>query len=190
MLFKAVDAQLPPNMLGWDTGTVEILRPIEVTINAEHQSSVSLGSQTLVVTTTDSTEKIGKPVGSGDNTRVIWDVGTVRLPVYSRYASSLIFEIGAKGGFGPMKGQPAAMAVVWLQEIPDDEEVPVKIAILVSKDLRKLRQNYLNEHTPKHHDFKSVGWLTTTIRIDRGLDPVGPFMSPPRRHRINISLGS
>jgi hypothetical protein len=159
-------------MLGWDTGTVEILKPIEVAINSEHQHSIALSKQALTVTTTDSTEKIGSPVGSGDDARVIWDVETVRLPVYSRYASSLTFEIGAKGGFGPMKGRPTAMAVIWLQDLPDDEEVPVKIPILVSKDLRKLRQNYINEYTPKGHEYKTVGWLTTTIRIDRGLDPV------------------
>jgi hypothetical protein len=162
-------------MLGWDTGTVEILKPIEVAIDSEHQSSISLSKQALTVTTTDSTEKIGSPVGSGDDARVIWDVETVRLPVYSRYASSLIFEIGAKGGFGPMKGRPIAMAVIWLQDLPDDEEVPVKLPILVSKDLRKLRQNYINEHTSKAHEYKTVGWLTTTIRIDKGLDPVSLF---------------
>lgn len=171
VLFKAVDAQLPPNMLGWDTGTVEILKPIEVSIDSEYQSTLALSKQSLVATTTDSTEKIGNPVGSGDSSRATWDVEKVRLPVYSRYASSLTFEIGSKGGVGPLKGQPAAIALLWLQEIPDDEEVPVKIPILVSKNLRQLKQNFLNEHTPKGHEYKTVGWLTTMIRVDRGLDP-------------------
>ncbi|KAG8807860.1 asparaginyl-tRNA synthetase, partial [Serendipita sp. 399] len=31
--------------------------------------------------------------------------------------------------------------------------------------------NYLNEHTAKGHEYKTVGYLTTTIRIDSGLDP-------------------
>jgi hypothetical protein len=176
-------------MLGWDTGTVEILKPIEVAIDPEHQNSIALSKQGLTVTTTDSTEKIGSPVGSGDDTRVIWDVETVRLPVYSRYASSLTFEIGAKGGFGPMKGRPIAMAVIWLQDLPDDEEVPVKIPILVSKDLRKLRQNYINEHTQKGHEYKTVGWLTTTVRIDKGLDPVG-VLAFYRRHFSDHVIGS
>jgi len=83
----------------------------------------------------------------------------------------LTFEIGAKGGFGPLKGQPAALAILWLQDIPDDEVVDVKLPILVAKDMRQVRQNYINEHTRKGHDYKTVGWLITKVRVDKGLDP-------------------
>lgn len=159
-------------MLGWDTGTVEILKPIEVSIESEQQSSFSLNNQALVVSTTDSNEKLGKPASNGDAAPITWEVDAVRLPVYSRYASSLTFEIGKKGGFGPMKGSPAAIAVLWLQDIPDDEEIDIRLPILVSKDLRQLRQNYINENTKKGHDFQTIGWLATKVRIDSGLDPV------------------
>jgi hypothetical protein len=172
LLFKAVDAKLPNNALGWDTGTVEILKPIEVSIDPEHQASFMLKEKALVVSTTDSTEKIASSVGEGDNHNITWDVDTVRLPVYNRYSTSLTFDMGAKGGFGPTKGKPSAIAVLWLQDIPDDEEIPVKLPILVSKDIRQLRQNYVDEATKIGHDFKTVGWLTTTVRVDRGLDPV------------------
>ncbi|PVG01479.1 hypothetical protein CPB86DRAFT_781696 [Serendipita vermifera] len=171
VLFKAVDAKLPPHMLGWDTGTVEILKPIEVSIEPEHQNSFSLSKQSLVVSTTDSTEKIGSPVGDPDNARITWNVDTVRLPVYNRYSSSLTFEIGSKGSIGSVKGKPGALAIIWLQDYLDDEEVDIKIPVLVSKDLKTLRQNYINEHTAKGHEYKIVGWLTTRIRIDKGLDP-------------------
>lgn len=159
-------------MLGWDTGTVEIMNPIEVNIDAEQQSSFALSKQTLIVSTTDSTEKIGNAAVDGNNAHISWNVDTVRLPVYSRYSSSLTFEIGTKGSFGPLKGQPTALAILWLQDIPDDEVVDVKLPILVSKDLRQLRQNYINEHTPKGHDYKTIGWLITKVRVDKGLDPV------------------
>lgn len=162
-------------MLGWDTGTVEIINPIDVKIDSENQSSFALSKQALVVSTTDSTEKIGSATVDGDNAQISWNVDTVRLPVYSRYSSSLTFEIGAKSGFGPLKGQPSALAILWLQDIPDDETVDVKLPIIVSKDLRQLRQNYVNEHTSKGHAYKTIGWLTTKVRIDKGLDPVRCF---------------
>lgn len=171
ILFKAVDAQLPRNMLGWETATIEILKPIQVSIDPDFQSSFALKSQTLVVSTTDSTEKIGSAETNGDNSHMTWNTEMVRLPVYSRYASSLTFDIGYKAGFGPLKGQAAALAVQWLQDLPDDEEVEIKIPILMSNDLKTLRQNYINEHTPKGHEYKRIGWLTTTVRVDRGLDP-------------------
>ncbi|KAG8793911.1 hypothetical protein FRC17_008364, partial [Serendipita sp. 399] len=147
ILFKAVDAKLPRNMLGWDTGTVEILKPINVTIDPAHQEAFALKSHTLVVSTTDSTEKIGSTVGEINNAHVTWDVDTVRLPVYNRYASSLTFDIG--------KGNGSALAIQWLQDIPDDEEVEVKLPIVVSKGMKTLRQNYLNEHTAKGHEYKT-----------------------------------
>jgi hypothetical protein len=159
-------------MLGWDTGTVEILKPIEVSIESEHQSSFSLSKQSLVVSTTDSTEKIGSPVGDSDNARITWNVDMVRLPVYNRYSTALTFEIGSKGGIGPGKGKPSALAILWLQDYLDDEEIDIKVPVLVSKDLRTLKQNYINEHTAKGHEYKVVGWLTTRIKIDTGLDPV------------------
>ncbi|KAG8820265.1 hypothetical protein FRC19_009016 [Serendipita sp. 401] len=171
VLFKAVDAKLPRNMLGWDTGTVEVLKPIQVTIDPEHQESFALKSHTLIVSTTDSTEKIGSTIGESDNARVTWDVDKIRLPVYSRYSSSLTFDVGYKAGLGPMKGSAAALAIQWLQDIPDDEEVEVKIPLLVSKDVKTLRQNYVNEHAAIGHEYKTIGYLTTTIKIDSGLDP-------------------
>ncbi|KAG8839097.1 hypothetical protein FRB91_007197 [Serendipita sp. 411] len=70
-----------------------------------------------------------------------------------------------------MKGSAAALAIQWLQDIPDDEEVEVKIPLLVSKDVKTLRQNYVNEHAAIGHEYKTIGYLTTTIKIDSGLDP-------------------
>lgn len=164
---------LPKCLLGWDTGTVEILKPIQVEILPEHRTAFNLKDKSIVVTTTDSTEKIPptkESEGQDSDARHIWKFDKpVRLPVYSRHASSLIFELGSKG---VVTKKPLALTVHWLNELPDDEEVEVKLPIVVGKDLVQLRQNVLNEATKKTHEYTTIGWLTTSVRLDRGLDAV------------------
>lgn len=166
LLFKAVDAQLPKNLRGWDTGTVEILDPIKVTIDPDHQQTLGLMTKSLTLSTTDSTEKIPKSMAEGaSDSGVIWNLeDTLRLPVYSRFNTALTFQFGSASN-------PAALASCWLKDLPDDEEQRIKIPVVVSKDLKQLRQNAINEVTAKTHDFTIVGWLETVVRIDRGLDP-------------------
>jgi hypothetical protein len=153
-------------MRGWETGTVEILDPVKVTINTDHQQSFGLMGKNLVVSTIDSTEKIPKSKAEGaSDSEVIWNLeDTLRLPVYSRYNTTLTFQFGSAGN-------PAALASLWLKDLPDDEEQHIKVPVVVNKDLKQLRQNVINEIAAKTHDFTTVGWLETVVRIDRGLDP-------------------
>ncbi|KAG8772899.1 hypothetical protein FRC12_002832 [Ceratobasidium sp. 428] len=69
-----------------------------------------------------------------------------------------------------MGGAPDAVAVLWLKDIPDDEETEIRVPVVVGKDLRQLRQNVLNDQTKKTHPYEVVGWLTTKIKLDAGLD--------------------
>lgn len=168
-LFKGVDTKLPPPMLGWETGTVELLQPMEINILPEHQQSFNLKDRTVTVSTTDSTEKVPSKLSEGDDSRITWDIDQLRLPVYSRYNTALTFQIGSTG-VGPL-AKPKALASLWLKELEDDVEKEIKIPVVIGKDLKTLKLNALNENAHKGHDFTTVGYLTTTVRIDRGLDP-------------------
>lgn len=167
ILFKGVDAQLPRNMLGWDTGTVEILD--DITIIPEPNASTPLANvpTKLTISTTDSTEHISPKKAVLENGQTTYSVDMLRLPVYSRYASSCVFEFG---GGGIMGSAPDAVAVLWLKDIADDEEINIRVPVVVGKDLRQLRQNVLTDQTKKTHEYEIVGWLTTRIKLDAGLD--------------------
>jgi hypothetical protein len=53
--------------------------------------------------------------GASDSV-VIWNLeDTLRLPVYSRYNTALTFQFGSASN-------PAALASLWLKDLPDDEE--------------------------------------------------------------------
>jgi hypothetical protein len=169
VLFKAVDAKLPRNMLGWDTGTVELLSDITVTPEPHSSGKFPSRPTKLHVSTTDSTEVISPKSASLSNDALSYNIEKLRLPVYSRYASSCVFEFG---GGGIMGAAPDALAVLWLKDLVDDEEMDVRVPVVVGKDLRQLRQNALTEQTKKTHDYEIVGWLTVRIKLDSGLDEV------------------
>ncbi|KAF5369071.1 hypothetical protein D9758_002979 [Tetrapyrgos nigripes] len=200
LLFRGINCHLPKQSLGWDTGTVEISAPIQFYLNADNDaesagaaSKLITSSNRLVVSTTDSTETL--PTSPSANTAgadVTWDLATeqLRLPVYNRYSTSLTFEIGAGSviaGLVPgKKSGPLALAILWLKDLVDDEEIEVSLPVVVGDDLRQLRQNVvcelaynesrtqvevtMNEFTKQTHSFKVVGTLKTKICLDRGLD--------------------
>lgn len=95
------------------------------------------------------------------------------MPVYSRYRSSVVFEIGKGDGVLStlgVKKVPEAIAVLWLQDLTDDIEQEVKLPVLVGENLGTLRQNAINDFTAEHHEFEVVGWLTVRMKLDSGLD--------------------
>ncbi|KAJ1306315.1 hypothetical protein OPQ81_011012 [Rhizoctonia solani] len=167
ILFKGVDAKLPRNMLGWDTGTVELLSDITITPDPSSNGRIPSKPTRLRVSTTDSTEVLSPKSVTLSEGVVSYNIEKLRLPVYSRYASSCVFEFG---GSGIMGGAPDAIAVLWLKDLVDDEETDVRIPVVVGKDLRQLRQNVLTEQTKKTHDYEIVGWLTVKMKLDHGLD--------------------
>ncbi|KEP50963.1 hypothetical protein V565_070100 [Rhizoctonia solani 123E] len=167
VLFKAVDAKLPRNMLGWDTGTVELLSAITITPEPNANGRIPSKPTKLRVSTTDSTEVIAPKTATLSDGIVSYNIDKLRLPVYSRYASSCVFEFGGGGIVG---GAPDAIAVLWLKDLVGDEETNVRIPVVVGKDLRQLRQNVLNEQAKKTHEYEIVGWLTAKMRLDQGLD--------------------
>ena len=116
---------------------------------------------------------LGKKDASASNGTINWSVENLRLPVYSRYQSSLVFSIGKASGVLSTLGvssKPDAMAILWLQDLQDDIEQEVKIPVVVSDDINTLKLNVINDQTKKHHDFKVVGMLTARIKLDSGLD--------------------
>ncbi|CAE6468691.1 unnamed protein product [Rhizoctonia solani] len=100
ILFKGVDAKLPRNMLGWDTGTVELLSDITITPEPNANGRIPSKPTRLRVSTTDSTEIIAPKSATLSEGIVSYNIEKLRLPVYSRYASSCVFEFGGGGIMG------------------------------------------------------------------------------------------
>lgn len=163
---------LPPNMRGWDTGTLEV-GDVRFDVDAANKELFAPHATQLRVVTSESVEVLPKKEAEVHGSTIAWDMDTLRLPVYSRYQSSVIFEIGKGGGVLAPLGvgvMPDAIAVLWMQDLTDDVEQEVKLPVLVSKDFVTLRQNAINDQTAKHHDFQVIGMLTARLKLDSGLD--------------------
>ncbi|EJD51313.1 hypothetical protein AURDEDRAFT_159718 [Auricularia subglabra TFB-10046 SS5] len=172
ILFKSVKVELPRAELGWDTATVEIEQvPFELELDPSHRQKFpwALKGTNITVSTTDSTEKLSKAAAVVDDItgKVTWQFDQLRLPVYSRYASSLVVSFGGGGITG---GAPDAIAVLGLRDLVEDEEQVVEIPVITGKNLNRLKQNAFTDFTRKTHEYEVVGKLRCHINIDPGLD--------------------
>jgi hypothetical protein len=150
-------------MLGWDTGTLEVMGPIRLEPTPEFKASYGgFKTKKLEICTSDESEKLSSSTARVDDQdgAVTWELGgsasadadndhgseqsknnKVRLPVYNRYASAALFQIGS-GGIGPVGQDADYIAVCWFKDVPDDEERTVRIPVLKSANFKQLRQNY------------------------------------------------
>ncbi|WWD22673.1 hypothetical protein CI109_107166 [Kwoniella shandongensis] len=168
--FRGMQTTLPPNMRGWDTGTLEVS---DVSFTAKNTQLFEPKATRLRVVTSEQVETLPKKEAELQGNSIIWDMDMLRMPVYSRYQSSVVFEIGKGGGALAAVGvgvKPDAIAVLWMQDLTDDVEQEVRIPVFVGPDLTNLRQNAINDQTKKFHEFEVVGELTARIKLDSGLD--------------------
>ena len=96
------------------------------------------------MSTTDDSFKIpASAAQEQEGGKVVWDVPVerIRLPVYNRYASAVLFEIGS-GGIGPLGASSDYVAMYWLKDIVDNEETEIRVPVLRCKKLKQVRQNY------------------------------------------------
>ncbi|KAI0378225.1 hypothetical protein F5Y04DRAFT_165370 [Hypomontagnella monticulosa] len=113
MVWRSVEIKLPPNLRGWDYGTVEIRGSIE----AKGGLPKSLIDHRIKIRTNLGHAKMypenGRWVSKGRKERE-----AVFLPVRKRYASAMVIEF-RESSLGPDK--TAAFAVLWLHDLVDEE---------------------------------------------------------------------
>jgi hypothetical protein len=146
MVFRAVQMQVPRELIGWDYGTLDIDPDItgevpEVLKTCKLKIRTNLGS--------------GKFRSEGDSWKSKRE-NAVRLAVKKRYASCMIVEFRSSSTFSD---STPAFAVLWLRDIPDDEEKTVLLPVWKG-DLTKARTNVLKEYGEKvgHIELKVAFW--------------------------------
>ncbi|KAH8101754.1 hypothetical protein BXZ70DRAFT_1071093 [Cristinia sonorae] len=189
LLFRPVEAKLPPNLLGFDTGTLEI-RDVSVKTDSSRCDSLDLAKCELKVKTTksDGTEKLSrKAAQKREDGSVVWthepqetDQDNVEtqcvamLPVRQRYGSALLLSFKGSSGLKWSSGRQA-LAVLWLRDIVDNVEGPVQIPLWQAKDgdFSRLKLNYV----PPDGDLagwdsdKEKVWRVGTVEMDMKFVP-------------------
>ncbi|KIX06317.1 uncharacterized protein Z518_04292 [Rhinocladiella mackenziei CBS 650.93] len=171
ILFRSIETRLPPHMLGWDVGTFEFLSEQIVASGWKQNTKLKLrtgGSVGKIPRTHCHSNEAGDGV--------YWDTSPennhhVRLPVKHRYRSPVIFEFYVAGKRGAM-----AYALIWLQNLVDNEETPLDIPIWKTKNGNRLVQNYITPDNVQAfiekglEDLEEVGRLQFRGRFKAGMD--------------------
>ncbi|KAI0654107.1 hypothetical protein C8Q70DRAFT_1029821 [Cubamyces menziesii] len=140
LLFRPVDAKLPPNLLGFDTGTLEV-RDVSVRSDLEDLSKCEVRLKT---TTAEAEEKVSRKTAERRGDQIVWSPdGPTKLPVRQRYASALLVSFRDKSAF--KSSGRKALGVLWLRDIVDRAEGPVELSLWRAKDgdYSRLKLNYV-----------------------------------------------
>lgn len=170
LLLRHVETKLPPHMLGWDVGTFEFLSDKITAQGFNHYAKIKLR-------TGGSTGKITRHVCHLSGKDATFDLtyhdlkNYTRLPVKHRYRSPVIFEFHTQSKHGA-----AGYAVLWLQQLVDNEDTPIDLPIWTTKKGARLTQNYITEsnwkakEVPGLEDLTEIGRLQFRCRFSPGID--------------------
>ncbi|OCL13166.1 hypothetical protein AOQ84DRAFT_385608 [Glonium stellatum] len=137
LVFRSIQLQAPKSLLGWDYGTVEVA-PVVKSNDLPHD----LRGMRIKVRTTLARGKL-QSEGQG-----VWKSKRghpLRLPVRKRYFTPLMVEFRTASA---MLDHTAAFAVLWLKDIPDNEEQSVKLTVWKG-NLARAENNCLEEYGEK-----------------------------------------
>ncbi|KAF2200752.1 hypothetical protein GQ43DRAFT_62172 [Delitschia confertaspora ATCC 74209] len=154
IVFRSVQLQAPKEILGWDYGTLDINPTIKGVNVPQDLEPLRMKIHTnLARGKLSSTSAGGNGIWKSKNDRPI------RLPVRKRYATPLIVEFRKDKA---LSDHTPAFCVLWLKDIPDNEEQTVRLSIWKG-DLDRAQNNILKEYGEK------VGEIEMTLIFWSGL---------------------
>lgn len=174
VLFRSVNLRLPNNLLGWDTGSFEVLGD---RVRAENDAENFLSGTRIVMHSdvgkrsissswiekgTSGTEWNLKPVTEGG---VQLQKRRILIPVRRRYQTPIKFEFFKKGG-----RKPIAYAVYWLCDLVDNIETTFSLPVYKTPMAKQMTQNYISDIQTDQIKSEKVGTLHLTVRFKMGMD--------------------
>ncbi|KAL6716458.1 hypothetical protein ACLMJK_006025 [Lecanora helva] len=161
LVFRSMQIKLPRELLGWDSyGTIEITSAVTSKDLPHDLHGLRLKLRAGINRGKMYTAKSGDDSGSqwtGKHDR------PVRLAVCKRYSSCLVVEF-RKTNLGLDK--TPAFAILWLKDIPDDEQRTVTLAVWRG-DSEKLKRAETNCLTGEMGE--RAGTIEVPLRLHRGL---------------------
>ncbi|KAK1830625.1 hypothetical protein QBC39DRAFT_308585 [Podospora conica] len=166
MVWRSVELQMPRELTGWDYGTLEVLAPV--------RAGAGLPAELKAAKLKFKT-KIGKAKmysGQGDDPEGTWGLKKsseeegVFLGVIKRYATSLIVEFRTSA-FG--SEDKAAFAVLWLGDIPDEEEKTVTLKVWKGGKKHLQRARSCAGYSGLEEGEQPLGEIEMAVRFWRGL---------------------
>ncbi|BFZ57068.1 hypothetical protein PYCC9005_004118 [Savitreella phatthalungensis] len=162
VLFRSVDVKLPPNLLGYNVGSVEILGDhVQVTGDALKGCSIrvktDVGKDTIHAHwATDQKYDLRRVAPDLQRRRLL-------LPVKQRYQTSIRFEF-------KYSGKTIAYGLYWLCDLVDNNETVIEVPVYKTPMAKQMTQNYISNIDRDKIEADKVGRLYITLRFKMGLD--------------------
>ena len=121
MVWRSVQLQAPPRDLGWSFGTLEVKTGVTCVDGLPKDLQ-----QSKIVVRTDIGRGKQYPSKDSNGTWATRKGGSLKLAVQKRYSSCAALQFRQHGLTGD---KTAAFAVLWLHEIPDDEETGLTLSV-------------------------------------------------------------
>lgn len=168
MVWRSVELQLPPKLLGWDYGTLEVRGSIRATSQGGSSLPEKLLKNRIKVRTDLGRTKM---YSNGDGT---WSLGkrdnregeSAFLAVRKRYASALVLEF-RESTLGPDKSP--AFAVLWLQELVDEEAETRTLKVWRGGKNRIARATNSCDYAGLEEGEQPIGEVELDLKFWRGL---------------------
>ena len=161
MVWRSVDLKLPPNLTGWDYGTIEIRGPVK----PKKGLPKDLTEHRIKVRTNLGRTKLQSENGQWQH-KGRSGPDDVFLPLRKRYSSPLVIEF-RKSVMGPDRTE--AFAVLWLQELTDEQD-EVKTAKVWNGGKDNLRRaTSCFEYTGMEEGEQPLGEVELHVKFWRGL---------------------
>lgn len=162
MVWRSVEVKMPRELTGWDYGTLEVKAPVKGRVQEELR-----GSKLKFKT------KIGKAKMYSDEEKGTWGLKKTKeeeegvfVGVIKRYATSLIVEFRNSAFVSEDK---AAFAVLWLGDIPDEEERTVMLKVWKGGKAHLRRARSCAGYSGLEEGEQPLGEIEMTVRFWRGL---------------------
>lgn len=167
MVWRSVQLKLPQELLGWNYGTLEIKCPVKLKSTNDSANGDSSFPKHRIKLRTNLMRAKMSPSGDG---KVEWrpkrDRESVFLAVRKRYSSPLIVEF-RKSVLGP--DSTPALAVLWLQDIPDDEERTISLPVWKGGKQNAHRMTTSYGYNGMEEGEQPLGEIELTVKFWRGL---------------------
>lgn len=164
-------------MLGWDYGTLDI-NPIVKAVDVPKEYE----NMRMKIRTTLAKGKLHSGSEDGElnqhDGHVVWKTkkGSLRLPVRKRYSSPLIVEFRKDSA---LRDRTPAFCVLWLKDIPDNEEQTLRLTIWKG-DLGRAENNVLEESGER------IGEIELTLTFWSGLSGYHSGLAKKDHHLGNV----
>lgn len=157
LLFRSIDTKLPKQLLGSDIGEVEIVSKV---IAADGITDKEVRSADYITFSVPLASKRAFKDADGAGWRAGGRRG-LRLGVRGRHCVPCVLYFRRDSKL--RRGKTLAVAVLWLKDVVDDEDVVVRLEVVQTGDVEGFVQNCGGR------EGRGVGFVEVVVRFHRGV---------------------